>query len=46
MVDDKDSMQLSECCFSARDKLKNAIRGDNSSGLNESEKVPMGDLES
>ena len=43
MIDDKDSVQLSEYCFSVCDVLKTAIQGRD--GLDESVRVALEDLE-
>jgi hypothetical protein len=45
MIDDKDSVQLFEYCFSVRETLKSAIQGVKPDDLNESGKVVMEDLE-
>lgn len=45
MTRDKDSVQLSEYCFSVCETLKDGIQRRNIGDLSESEKVGMGDLE-
>jgi len=45
MVDDKDSVQLSEYGFNVCEVLKNVIRGRNMDSLNESVKAALEDLE-
>lgn len=45
MVDNKDSVQVSECCFNVCETLKGAIQGKNRDDLNESEKIAVEDLE-
>ena len=43
MIDDKDSVQLSEDCFSVCEALKVAIRGNNPDNLDESIKMALED---
>ena len=45
MVDDKDSVQLSEYCFNVCEILRNTFRGKNASDVDESEKMAMEGLE-
>lgn len=44
MINDADSVRLSEYCFVACQTLKNAIQGKGDGDLNESEKMAIGDL--
>ena len=43
MIDDEDSGQLSEDCFSVCEALKTAIQGKNADDLNESVKMALED---
>ena len=45
MIDDKDSVQLSEYCFNVCEVLKTAIQGRNTDSLDESVKAALVDLE-
>jgi len=45
MIDDKDSVQLSEYCSSVCEVLKAAIQGRNAESLNESVRAALEDLE-
>ena len=45
MIDDKDSVQLSEYCFNVCEVLKGVVRGRSADSLNESVRVALGDLE-
>ena len=44
MIDDKDSVQLSEYCFNVCEVLKTAIQGTNADSLNVSVRVALEDL--
>ena len=45
MIDDKDSVQLSEYCFNVCGVLKTAGQGRNADSLSESVRVALEDLE-
>ena len=45
MIDDKDSVQLSEYCFNVCEVLKTAVQGRNADSLDESVRVALEDLE-
>ena len=45
MIDDKDSVQLSEYCFNVCEVLKAAVQGKNADTLNDSVRVALEDLE-
>ena len=45
MVDDKDSVQLSEYCFNVCEVLKTTIQGRNADSLDVSVRVALEDLE-
>ena len=45
MVDDEDSIQLSEYCFNACEVLRTVVRGRNPDSLSESVRVALEDLE-
>ena len=45
MVDDKDSVQLSEYCFNVCEMLEMAIQGNNAGDLDESVRKALDDLE-
>jgi len=45
MVDDKDTVQLSEYCFNTCEVLKTAVQGKDVNSLNESVRVALEDLE-
>ena len=45
MIDDKESVQLSEYCFNVCEVLKGAVQGKNADGLNESVRGALEDLE-
>ena len=45
MIDDNDSVQLSEYCFDVCEVLKGVVQGRNADGLTESVKVALEDLE-
>ena len=45
MIDDKDSVQLSEYCFNVCEVLKGAVHGRSADSLNESVRVALEDLE-
>jgi len=45
MVDDKDSVQLSEYCFNVCEVLKTTIQGRDADSLNESVRAALEDLE-
>jgi len=45
MVDDNDSVQLSEYCFNACEVLKTAVQGKDVNSLDESVRVALEDLQ-
>ena len=45
MVDDKDSVQLSEYCFNVCEVLKTAVQGRDADSLDESVRAALEDLE-
>jgi len=45
MIDDKDSVQLSEYCLNVCDVLKTVVQGKDMESLNESVRAALGDLE-
>ena len=45
MIDDKDSVQLSEYCFNVCEVLKTVVQGRNADSLNEHVRVALEDLE-
>lgn len=45
MIDDKDSMQLSEYCFNVCEVLKTVVQGRSADSLNESMRGALEDLE-
>ena len=45
MIDDEDSVQLSERCFTACKTLKNTFQGRSANDINELENTAMKDLE-
>ena len=45
MIENKESMQLSEQCFNVCESLMDAIQGKDADDLNDSEKIAMKDLE-
>ena len=45
MIDDKDSMQLSEYCFNVCEVLKTVVQGRSADSLNESMRAALEDLE-
>ena len=45
MIDDKDSMQLSEYCFNVCEVLKDAVQGRDADSLDESVREALQDLE-
>ena len=45
MIDNEDSVQLSEYCFNVREVLKTVIQGSDVGGFDESVRMGLGDLE-
>jgi len=45
LIDDKDSVQLSESCFNACNALKTVVQGRNVDGLDDSVRIALKDLE-